>query len=129
MANYVVTCGPKAYSFHDQSTGITICRGEEKELSSRQYLSKKIQNALAAGHLVLVPEKNKTKKYTDAAIRKLDKGLQGQIEKGMEVAKMAKAYTLEEMILIASLHSIEADKEDTVEDLIEAIVEDVTKGE
>ena len=26
-----VTVGAKAYSFHDQSTGITIARGEERE--------------------------------------------------------------------------------------------------
>lgn len=30
---YTVTVGPRAYSFHDQSTGITVCRGEDKELS------------------------------------------------------------------------------------------------
>ena len=36
---YTVTVGPRAYSFHDQSTGITVCRGEDKELSRRQFLS------------------------------------------------------------------------------------------
>ena len=41
MDKYKVTVGAKAYSFHDQSTGITICRGEEKELSARQYRTKK----------------------------------------------------------------------------------------
>ena len=45
MDKYKVTVGAKAYSFHDQSTGITICRGEEKELSARQYRTKKIQMA------------------------------------------------------------------------------------
>ena len=32
---YTVTVGPRAYSFHDQSTGITVCKGEDKELSRR----------------------------------------------------------------------------------------------
>ncbi len=42
MDKYKVTVGAKAYSFHDQSTGITICRGErKKELSARQYRTKK----------------------------------------------------------------------------------------
>ena len=54
MDKYKVTVGAKAYSFHDQSTGITICRGEEKELSARQYRTKKIQMALNSGHLRLV---------------------------------------------------------------------------
>lgn len=31
---FTVTVGPRAYSFHDQSTGITISRGEAKELTS-----------------------------------------------------------------------------------------------
>lgn len=38
---FTVTVGSRAYSFHDQSTGITIARGEVKELSSRQFNSKR----------------------------------------------------------------------------------------
>ena len=50
---YIVTVGPRAYSFHDQSTGITVCKGEDKELSRRQYRTQKIQKAIAAGHLII----------------------------------------------------------------------------
>ena len=28
---YTVTVGPRAYSFHDQSTGITVCRGAQRQ--------------------------------------------------------------------------------------------------
>lgn len=35
-----VKVGSKAYIFHDQSTGITIKKGEIKELTPQQYNSK-----------------------------------------------------------------------------------------
>lgn len=54
-----VTVGAKAYSFHDQSTGITIARGEERELTLRQFGSKKIQMALNSGHLRMIADKTK----------------------------------------------------------------------
>lgn len=123
--SYIVTTGPKAYSFHDQSTGITICRGEEIQLSRRQYLSSKIQKAIAAGHIILVQDKAVIQKYSDSDIEKMDKKLANQIKKGMTVEKMAKAYSLEEMKLIAAEHEIEADETDTVESLIQAVVEEL----
>ena len=36
MDKYTVTVGPKAYSFHDQTTGITIARGQKKELTPQE---------------------------------------------------------------------------------------------
>ena len=120
---YVVTVGPRAYSFNDQSTGISIAKGQKKELSSRQYLSKKIQRALAAGHLVMVVDQSKVTKYTDQEIEKMDKKLMAQIAKGMESSKIAKGYSLEEAKLLANRHNLEADSSDTVQSLIEAIME------
>ena len=73
MDKYKVTVGAKAYSFHDQSTGITICRGEEKELSARQYSTKKIQMALNSGHLRLVLDKKAVDKYSNDDIDKLER--------------------------------------------------------
>lgn len=124
MDKYKVTVGAKAYSFHDQSTGITICRGEEKELSARQYRTKKIQMALNSGHLRLVLDKKATDKYSNDDIDKLEKKLNAQFEKGMEIKKIAKAYTLEEVTLIAARHEIVADKGDTVETLIQVLLEE-----
>ena len=123
---FTVTVGSRAYSFHDQSTGITISRGEAKELTSRQFNSKKIQLALASGHLIMVVDKNTQhpKKYTDDQIEKLAKKLQAQIAKGMTVEKIAKGYSLEEVKLIAKKYGFEIEDTDTAESLIQAIIED-----
>lgn len=119
-----VTVGAKAYSFHDQSTGITIARGEERELTLRQFGSKKIQMALNSGHLRMIADKNKVEKYSANDLDKLEKKLTVQFEKGMEVAKIAKAYTLEELTLIAARHEIVADKNDTPVTLVQALLEE-----
>lgn len=121
---YVVTTGANAYSFHDQSTGITICRGEDRELSPRQYRSKKVQIALSSGHLVLVHEDSKVKKYSKDDIEKLLKKLSTQFSNGMEVNKISKAYTLEEAKLMANEYDITAEEDDTVESLIQALLEE-----
>lgn len=119
-----VTVGAKAYSFHDQSTGITIARGEERELTLRQFGSKKIQMALNSGHLRMIVDKNKVEKYSANDLDKLEKKLTVQFEKGMEVAKIAKAYTLEELTLIAARHEIVAEKNDTPVTLVQALLEE-----
>lgn len=119
-----VTVGAKAYSFHDQSTGITIARGEERELTLRQLGSKKIKMALNSGHLRMIADKNKVEKYSASDLDKLEKKLTAQFEKGMEVAKIAKAYTLEELTLIAARHEIVAEKNDTPVTLVQALLEE-----
>jgi hypothetical protein len=121
---YTVTVGPRAYSFHDQSTGITVCKGEDKELSRRQWRSPKIQKAIAAGHLIIVADKTDIEKYSEADIEKMDKRLTAQFKKGMTLEKVAKAYSLEELKLVAKLHEIEAEPNDTVETLLQALLED-----
>lgn len=126
MANtYKVTVGSNAYSFHDQATGITICKGEVKELTSRQYSSKRVRMALSSGHLVLVPEEtSKVSKYSTKDIENLQKKLKAQFNKGAEVAKVAKGYSLEEITLVAKEHGFEVDAEDTVETLVTALFEE-----
>ena len=91
---YIVTVGPRAYSFHDQSTGITVCKGEDKELSRRQYRTQKIQKAIAAGHLIIVADKSDIEKYSESDIEKLDKRLNAQFKKGMTLEKLSKGYSL-----------------------------------
>lgn len=121
---YTVTVGPRAYSFHDQSTGITVCKGEDKELTRRQYRSPKIQKAIAAGHLIIIADKSEIEKYSEADIEKLDKRLTAQFKKGMILEKLSKAYSFEELKLVAGLHEIVADKDDTVETLLQALLEE-----
>lgn len=121
---YTVTVGPRAYSFHDQSTGITVCKGEDKELTRRQFRSPKIQKAIAAGHLIIIADKSEIEKYSEADIEKLDKRLTAQFKKGMTLEKLSKAYSFEELKLVAGLHEIVADKDDTVETLLQALLEE-----
>ena len=121
---YTVTVGPRAYSFHDQSTGITVCKGEDKELTHRQFRSPKIQKAIAAGHLIIIADKSEIEKYSEADIEKLDKRLTAQFKKGMTLEKLSKAYSFEELKLVAGLHEIVADKDDTVETLLQALLEE-----
>lgn len=42
----------------------------------------------------------------------------------MEIGKIAKSYSLEEVKLIAKKHEIEADPKDTVKDILEVLLED-----
>ena len=121
---YIVTVGPRAYSFHDQSTGITVCKGEDKELSRRQYRTQKIQKAIAAGHLIIVADKSDIEKYSESDIEKLDKRLSAQFKKAMTLEKLSKGYSLEELKLVANLHEIVAEKDDTVETLLQALLEE-----
>ncbi len=122
---YIVTVGTNAYSFKRPGNRYFNCkRRRERELTARQYRTKRIQKALVSGHLVLVPDKNKTAKYTAEDIEKLDKKLAAQFAKGMEISKIAKAYSLEEAKLIAKKHEIEADPKDTVKDILEVLLED-----
>lgn len=121
---YIVTVGPRAFSFHDQSTGITVCKGEEIELTRRQFRAPKIQKAIASGHLIIIADKSEIEKYSEADIEKLDKRLNAQFKKGMTLEKLQKAYSLEELKLIASVHEIVVEKEDTLETILQALYED-----
>lgn len=127
MANYIVTVGPKAYSFHDQSTGITIARGQEKELNSRQWASRKIQKALASGHLVLLPTKANLEAISEKDVEKMYERIQAQFKQGMEITKVAKGYNMEQAKALAKKFNLEPDPTDTVETLIQAIFEELEK--
>lgn len=129
MANIKVTLGERAYSFSDQATGIFLARGEVKELTPRQYSTKRIQRAISQGHLRLVLEAvDKVKKYSEKDIEKLTKRLQTAHGKGQEPAKVAKAFSFEELKLVAEKLGFEVAEDDTVESLIKTIFEDFEDG-
>lgn len=130
MANHFVTLGNRAYSFHDPALGISIARGEVKELSERQMQSRRIRAALNAGHLRIVTEDPKqVAKYTEEDIEKLDKKLRKQVDKGVDPQKIASNFTDEEAKLLANKHNIELEESDTLESIIAAIVDDVKGNE
>lgn len=126
MEQRIVTVGPKAYSFHDQSTGITIIRGQQKTLTLRQFSNRKIQRALATGHLVLVSNQV-IDPISEKDINAMVKKIKAQFKQGMEVAKVVKGYNLEQAKAIAHKFDIEADPGDTVESLITAVFEELAK--
>ena len=121
----IVTVGPRAYSFHDQSTGITVIRGQKKALSMRQYTSKKIQRALATGHLVLVANQV-IPSISETEVNHMVKKIKAQYKQGMELAKVKKGYNFEQAKALAKAFDIEADPEDTVDTLIEAIYSELS---
>jgi len=121
---YQVTTGPNAYSFYDQSTGINIIRGEVKELTGAQYRTKRIQMAINSGHLVMVQEGAKVNKYDEKAIDRLYKKMKKQQSNGMEISKIAKAYSLEEAKLVAKSKGVEYDEKDTVQSILEVLLSD-----
>lgn len=128
MDKVKVTCGKNAYSFHDQSTGITICRGEVVELTNRQINSTRVRKALNSGHLAYVQEASDVKKkYSDSDIEKLIKKLKKQVGKGMEIEKIAKSYSEEEIQLMALNREIELEAEDSPQTILEALVEVVSE--
>lgn len=121
---YQVTTGPNAYSFYDQSTGINIIRGEVKELTGAQYRTKRIQMAINSGHLVIVQDGAKVNKYDEKSIERLYKRMKKQQSSGMEISKIAKAYSLEEAKLVAKSKGVEYDEKDTVQSILEVLLSD-----
>jgi hypothetical protein len=119
-----ITLGPKANGFFDQTTGITIARGEKVELNDRQLRSRRIAMALNSGHLIFAQPDQEVKKEKETDLHKLDKKLKAQYEKGVTLDKMSKDITMDQAKALAETHEIEVAEGDTVKDIIEAIIED-----
>ena len=118
-----IMLGENAQSFYDASTGIFIGRGETKELTVRQYTSPKIKKALTNGHLVIVTGDIPDLEEENA--EDLKAKFDTLMNQGMDVAKIAKAFTMKEIKAVASLCDIEPEDDDTVEDLVQAIINQV----
>lgn len=129
MAKKYLALGPKANGFFDQTTGLTIAHGEKVEVDDRQLRSRRISMALNSGHLVFVQPDQKVEKNSEDDIKKLDKKLKAQFEKGVTLDKMIKDITMEQAKAIAEIHEIEVDEKDTVKDIIAAVVEDFKEEE
>ena len=121
---YIVTLGPKANIFHDASTGITVARGENVTLRESQYLSTRIRQALATGHLMLVPNKEPVQITSDAEINKLDKKIKNRYGKGVTIGKLSEDVNLEQAKLLAEKNNVKVEDTDTVASILEAILEE-----
>lgn len=118
-----IMLGENAQSFYDASTGIFIGRGETKELTVRQYTSPKIKKALTNGHLVIVT--GSVPEIEDDKSEDLKAKFDTLVNQGMEVEKISKAFSLKEMEVVAGQYDIEAEDGDTVDSLVEAIIDQV----
>lgn len=121
---FFIALGQKANGFFDQFTGITVAPGEKLEINERQRNSKRINMAINTGHLVIVQPDESVEKVDVKATENLDKKLRKAFEKGVTVEKLCKDISLDQAKALAELHDIEIDDNDTVQILIEAVVED-----
>ena len=121
---YIVTVGANAQSFHDASTGITVCKGEKVTLRSNQYSSPRIRQALATGHLILCQDEAPAQVTSEKDINKLDKKVTTQFKRGMTIEKISTGVTLEQAKQLAVLHEVTVEDNDTVVDILGAILED-----
>jgi 3-hydroxyacyl-CoA dehydrogenase len=76
----------------------------------------------------MVQPEAKVEKNDQKAVENLDKKLKKAFEKGATLEKLCKDITLDQAKALAEFHEIEVDANDTVQVLIEAVVEDY-KGE
>lgn len=124
-----VKLGPKANVFHDLSTGITIRKGQVKELNAYQLNSKRIKSALNSGHLVYTnDEADKLNKEDEkaATLKAYSSKLEDLYIKGVDASKASNAFTLDQLKMVAlEEYGIEAEKEDTKITLVEAIFEEI----
>lgn len=120
---YKVTLGAQAYSFNDQNTGFSISKGEVKELTARQYSSKKIRNAINNGYLNLVTFSEDSNPYSDDVVAKLKKKLEAQVARGITMEKLVKSYSMQDLTHLAKEYELELEKDDTPVDILTAIVE------
>ena len=118
-----IMLGENAQSFFDASTGIFIGKGETKELSVRQYTSPKIKKAITNGHLVVVT--GSVPEIEDDKSEDLKAKFDTLVNQGMEVNKISKAFSLKEMKVVAGQYDIEAEDGDTVDSLVEAILDQI----
>ena len=118
-----IMLGENAQSFYDASTGIFIGKGETKELTVRQYSSPKIKRALTNGHLVIVT--GDVPELEEEHAEDLKAKFDTLLNQGMEVAKVAKAFSLKEIQVVAGQYDIEAEDDDSVEDVVQAIVNQI----
>lgn len=123
--SYKVTTGKNAGIFHDQSTGITVKKGEVVTLTNAQYQSRRVKAALNGGHLVIAADgiTNTEPKYS---VEERTDTIKDMVKNGIDVKKIKKAFTMQELSDIASSMDIEVESGDTKDTLVQAIVEEFT---
>lgn len=130
MANITVQLGEKASVFHDMRSGLTITRGQIKELNLAMQMLPKVKAALGGGHLVRVvgvpTEVKENKKYN--AQEDKEKFVE-MFSQGLDDKKLANNFNLTQLKGIAELFEIEVEEDDTKASIVEAIVGELMPAE
>ena len=135
-----VKVGRKANIFHDQTTGITVKKGQVVELTAAQLMSRRVKGALSSGHLVRTEEKATTVTKTEVEEPKVKESkpkftAEELVEKfrkhlgedgDIETILADKDFTKENLETVAGEFYIEVDSNDTKRTIIEAIIEEIS---
>ncbi len=123
-----VTLGNKAGIFHDQVTGLTICKGEVVEVNPKQASSNKFRSALQSGHIVrAISEQIKAEAEVEMTDEELMESFKDFLNKGTDVKKIAKNFKMEELKRLANTLEITPEDGDTKNDLVEAIASELNE--
>lgn len=124
MAKYL-TLGKRANIFHDPSVGLTITKGDVKEVDAAILNYKRVKTAIHSGHLVVVdkPVEEKVENLEDTVKDNLEK-LSSMAQAGKSIKDIAKAFKLDELKLMAEAEGIEVEESDTKEDIIGVLLEE-----
>ena len=124
MAKYL-TLGKRANIFHDPSVGLTITKGDVKEVAAAILNTKRVKTAIHSGHLVVVdkPVEEKVENPEDIVKGNLEK-LSSMTQAGKSIKDIAKAFKLDELKLMAEAEGIEVEESDTKEDILGVLLEE-----
>lgn len=129
MSNIKVKVGDKAFSFHDQYTGVTVVKGEVVELNANQASSKRILQAINSGHLVRVNTEVTPKKEEAKRLEDLKTKFQALYNDGKTKDKLASAFTQDELRTLALGYDLEVEDKDTKIDITSAIIDAIDENE
>lgn len=130
MAKYI-QLGEKANFFHDPYTGLTLAKGETKELTNVQFSSKRVRAALSQGHLAYAeaPDANTAEKAEvtvdlEATVKKYEDLLPKFVkDEVVNVEGLSRKFSLGEVKALAEHFEIEVEENDTKVSILKAITE------
>ena len=124
MAKYL-TLGKRANIFHDPSVGLTITKGDVKEVAAAILNYKRVKTAIHSGHLVIVdkPVEEKAINLEDVVKGNLEK-LSSMSQAGKSIKDIAKAFKLDELKSMAEAEGIEVEDSDTKEDILGVLLDE-----
>lgn len=128
MAKFV-TISENANIFHDPFSGVTIAKGEVKELALSQLASKRVRTALASGHLVYAepePPVKEGEKKVEPTVEELESKFLELASTEEGKAKLVKSFNLDQLKALATHYGFELEATDTKASLVESILSELS---